>query len=324
MESRIRFFAACFAGFLLALVIVQFTSYEPFNLIYRGEPFFHQGVRIQSLRDLVYSSFEYKRYFGLLNLIGSSGKCFPASELLQTGGSGHQFDRDRVVAVFSALGVPEKDIKDCCYDSVMSPALLAFIGSGNYVFPFPDPYRLPLVDLKPDADLKTVFPELNLSLKGTLSSKFVEKAVLADLPILDEDFPALPRLSLGILVRAIQEAQRVEKTNAEYHLGLLMIFIIGLLLSAIFAFIIETESWFAKIPGAVTILCIALLFMSPSFNRTRAVGLDFQKLSANDMIELKREAMKILDLLEKNNLLKTERLPVSEIKRMIENPPINR
>lgn len=319
---------ALFASFSLAVILIQCSSLAPLNLVYRGEPLLLQGVQIQSLRDLVYSSLQYRRYFDLLDMTASCGKAFPAADLLEAAAGGREFDHERCKSIFFALGVdPETEtMKYRRSDEWPEPDLLRFIGSGSYTFPFPDPYRLPFVDLKPGADVKAVFPELDVSLRGSFGSKRVEGAVLADLPVLEPEFANLPRLSLGLLARARQEARRVAQADATYLHGVLLMIFSGLALFGLISFCMGIDGMVGKVAtgvaAAIVALALLLFIAAPSFNRTRRVELDFQKLSPADLVELKQEAKQALELLAQKELLATGRVSLDQVRILIDAPPI--
>lgn len=310
------------AGMLVALAVVQATYWPALNLTYGDEPLLVRPIQIQSLRDLLWShQLHYRPYFQLVAALGAKRRPFPAGAFLARARGDLPLPPDEYARFLAEIGLSEADQEHLEYKSTITAPLLRFIGSGIYHPPFPDPYRLPLVPLTGGADLRRLFPELDLSLAAVNRAPVPN---LADLPIVEGEGKGSRALSLGLLIRCQQEVENVRLASRRSATALVLIPAIGLVIGLVLGLSASGGGCVGKGTMAVCLLIVAvggfLLLSGGGFRRTRAIAFDPGLLSAEALAAMRPAAHRLLDRLTDEGAVPVDRK--ADLHALIDAPPI--
>ncbi|NLI75810.1 MAG: hypothetical protein GX442_05130 [Candidatus Riflebacteria bacterium] len=320
--SSLSWAAGLLAGMLVALAVVQTAYWPALNLSYGDEPLLVRPVQIQSLRNLLWShQLHFRPYFQLMAALGAKRRPFPAGAFLARVKGGLPLPADEYARFLQEAGLSEADAEHLDSKWTITAPLVRFIGSGTYDPPFPDPYRLPLVPLTGGADLRRLFPELDLSLAAVNRSPVDN---LADLPVVEGEGKGNRALSLGLLLRCQQEAENVRLARRRSATALVLILALGLVCGLMLGLSASGGGCVGKGTMAVSLLIVAVggfvLMAGGGFRRTRGIEFDPGLLSAAALAAMRPAAHRLLDRLTDEGAVPADRK--AALHALIDAPPI--
>jgi hypothetical protein len=295
-------FPAAFLAFVLGFVLaggVQHLFFHPlFNLTERKQWFRHvefdRNLRFGCTNDF----FEY------LNLIAEA---WPQKIPLDS----------------AALLIERDRLQSLRGKSSQMPGLLAFIGSGTYDPPYPDPYRLPFVVLANQRRLVEVLPFMEApgAAAGQMGSDLdrVLRAATRELP----DGRVL--LSPGITLRIEQGLHALAADRRLFRLQVVVWLVSGLLVGWFIRRLLTAADGSAhrgrvRLVYAAGIVLIISMFLVPQFNITRGWRFDPATLSPEQMADLRAQCHTLFERLAAAGAL--EHQDPASLRPLIDHPPI--
>ncbi len=314
--------AGLLAGMLVALAVVQTAYWPALNLSYGDEPLLVRPIQIQSLRNLLWShKLHFHSYFQLLAALGAKNLPFPASDFLALAPGDSPVPSEEYVRFLQRIGLAERDLDALDLKWPVSPTLIRFLGSGVYHPPYPDPYRLPLVPLTGGADLRRLFPDLDLSLAAISRAP---AANLADLPVIEGAGRAGRQLSLGLLLRCQEEAAQVSLAGRKAGTALLLVPVLGVVIGLGLGLSASRGGCLGQGTMALCLLIVAVggfaLLTLGGFRRSRGIEFDPGLLSPTAMAALRPAAHRLLDRLADGGAVPADRK--AALHALIDAPPI--
>lgn len=314
--------AGLLAGLIVALAIVQLTYWPALNLTYGDEPLIVRSIQIQSLRNLLWShKLHFQLYFQLLATLGAKNLPFPAGDYLARVPGGTPMSSEEYASFLQGIGLSDRDLDPLDLKWPVTAPLIRFIGSGIYHPPYPDPYRLPLVPLTGGADLRRLFPEIDLSLAAVNRAPV---ANLADLPVIDMGGKGGRQLSLGLLLRCQDEAAQVGLAARKSGLAMLLLPALGLGLGFGLGWLATRGGCVGKGTLALCLLIVAaggfVLLTTGGLRRTRGIDFDPGLLSADALAAMRPAAHRLLDRLTDEGAVPADQK--TALHALIDAPPI--